>query len=392
MKIKRILLLLLAATLIVVGCNLKGRRFDQEEIRATWISYIDYTQILWGKSEEEYRSQVDRMIENLQSLKLNTIYVHASAFTDAYFPSEVYPSAQYISGTIGEPLAFDPFGILVEKAKAAGFRVEAWINPLRSFTQEQMETVPESSLQRQWIQENHRAIVYFKDRWYLNPAYLEVCETVSALVQELVSQYEIDAIHMDDYFYPDGVNESFDAPEYAAMAGSKSLAEFRKDNVNRMVEAISQAIRKTDKNCEFTISPAGNIQYTTESIYGDVAAWIKNGWIDMVIPQIYFGYEHETLPFDDCLRQWESLVEGTDVDLVVGLAAYKINTVDNYAKSGREEWITDQYILSRQIQEARQALQYRGFALYSYYSIFYPEAENTHKVNQEIESVVELLN
>lgn len=390
MKIKRMLILLLIGMLIVVGCR-PHQKSTAEEIRATWISYIDYTQILWGKSETEYRQNVDEMIDNLKELKINTIYVHASAFTDAYYPSEVYPTAKYITGKIGDELSFDPFGILVEKAKAAGIQVEAWINPLRSFTAEQMAEVPSEAIQKQWISSGSRNIVYYNDRWYLNPAYDEVHETILALVKELVGRYEIDGIHMDDYFYPDGVDASFDAIEYEVLGNGRTLAQFRKDNVNKLVEEISETIHTLDKNCRFTISPAGNIQYTTETIYGDVAVWIKEEWIDQVIPQIYFGYEHETLPFDECLAQWEALVKGTGVTLIPGLAAYKINTVDSYAKSGSEEWITGERILAQQIEDSRKAINYGGFALFSYYSIFYPDEENAVKVSQEIESVKEAL-
>lgn len=390
MKIKRILLLILAVLLVVVGCN-SGKNSSKDEIRATWISYIDYTQILWGKSEQEYRNNVDQMIKNLHDLKLNTIYVHASAFTDAYYPSNYYPTAQYVTGKIGDTLSFDPFGILVKKAKEAGFRVEAWINPLRSFTQEQMKEAPTDCIQRQWIKEGKRSIVFYHDRYYLNPAYEEVHQLIVGVVSELVKNYDIDAIHMDDYFYPDQVQDSFDAEEYSQLGQGKTLAEFRKNNVNVLIKSISSAIKKIDKNCDFTISPAGNIQYSTESIYGDVGKWIKEEWIDMVIPQIYFGYQHETLPYDACLKQWEDLVKGTDVALIPGLAAYKINTIDNYAKSGKEEWLYENDLLARQIKEARNASNYRGFSLFSYYSMMYPDAEDSALVWQQIDHVLEIL-
>lgn len=390
MKLKRMLILLLIGLLVMIGCNTSKSK-KTSEIRATWISYIDYTNILWGKNEKEYRTEVDQMMLNLKELKINTIYVHASAFSDAYYPSEYLPTSKYITGTIGDPLQFDPFGILVTKAKEAGLRVEAWVNPLRSFTREQMQEVPESSIQRQWIKEGNRGLVFYKDRYYFNPAYEDVHELIVNVVKELVKNYDIDAIHMDDYFYPDMVDESFDETEYKQAGNGRSLGDFRRDNVTELVRNISEAIKKTDKDCEFTISPAGNIQYTTESIYGDVAAWIQSGYIDMVVPQIYFGYQHETLPFDVCLKQWEELVKGTNVDLIVGLAAYKINTIDNYAKSGKEEWLNESDILARQIEESRKVSNYRGFSLFSYNSIYYPDAESSTLVSKQIDNVKQLL-
>lgn len=386
MKIKRILLLIIVVLMLVAGCWTK----DEEEIRATWISYIDYTEILWGKSEVEYQNNLAELMDNLKKLKVNTIYVHASAFTDAYYDSDIYPTAQYITGKIGDELAFDPFALLVDAAKKNGLRVEAWINPYRSFTDEQMKNLSEDCIQKKWLNENNRVLIEYNGRWYLNPASEEAKSTVIQVVEELVQNYDIDGIHMDDYFYPEGIDDTFDCVEYKEHQ-DKRLSEFRKENVNDLIERISKAIKKLDKNCTFSVSPAGNIEYSTESIYGDVAYWIENEWVDIIVPQIYFGFEHETLPFDTCLKQWEGLVKGTDVKLVVGLAAYKINTEDNYAKSGRDEWINGNNILAKQIQVAKAAVNYGGFSLFSYHSIVYPEKENAWKVSQEIESVVELI-
>lgn len=386
MRRGKLLLVVLLVLSMMTGCSDK-----ENEIRATWISYIDYTEILWGKNEEEYRAEVAQMMKNLAEIKINTVYVHASAFTDAYYPSEIYPTAQYITGKIADELSFDPFGILLEEAKSSGLSVEAWINPLRSLTQKQMQGVPDYNILKQWIQKQDSSLVFFKDRWYLNPASEEAQNTVVAVVCELLEKYDLDGIHLDDYFYPDGVSDEFDSIDYQKYGNGRTLAQFRKDNVNQLIKKISQAIKKADRNCRFTISPAGNIQYSSESIYGDVAVWIENEWIDCVVPQIYFGYEHEVLPYDQCLKQWEVLVEGTSVDLVPGLAVYKINTVDDYAKSGSHEWIDSSHILSQQIADARKAKNYRGYALYSYHAIFYPENENTEKVWNEINEIIDLI-
>ncbi len=364
---------------------------EDTEIRATWISYIDYTDILWGKSESEYRLNIEELINDLKSLKINTIYAHASAFTDAYYPSEYYPTSKYITGTIGDDLSFDPFKILVDEAKKEGFRVEAWINPLRSFSTTMMEEAPEDCIQKKWVNEKSRNLVLYEDRYYLNPAYQEVQDLIINIAVELVNNYDIDGVHMDDYFYPDHVNDSFDEIEYNSIDDGRSLSQFRKDNVNTLVSSLSKEIKNADSKCDFTISPAGNIEYTTETIYGDVETWIEEEIIDMVIPQIYFGYDHEVLPFNECLKQWENLVKDTDVKLVVGLGAYKINTLDNFAKSGKSEWVYEDDILARQIIESRQAVNYSGFSLFSYHSIKNPDENSIDLVSKQIENVIELL-
>ncbi len=388
MKKKEGLLVFLVFAFFLIVFFTMPRKENEEEIRATWISYIDFTTILWGKSEEEFRLYVDEMISDLQQLKLNTIYVHASAFTDAFYDSDYYPTSQFVSGKIGEPLAFDPFGIIVAEAKDAGFRVEAWINPLRSFSEDQMEQVPYESIQRQWLAQNNHYIVLYEGRYYFNPAYSEVHQLVTNVAVELVKKYDIDGVHMDDYFYPDKVSTEFDDYEYNQVATTMSLSEFRKENVNSLVLSIYEGIKAINSDVDFTISPAGNINYSTNDIYGDVKAWINDRIVDMVIPQIYFGYDHETLPFDECLQEWESAVEGTNVELVVGLGAYKINTIDPFAMSGNEEWLYNSDILARQLNDARNASNYKGFSLYSYHSIKHANEESIMKVNEQIENLM----
>ncbi len=382
---KAMIFLLGALMCISVGCSQKKQN-NTEETRAIWISYIDYTQILWGKSETEYKQNLNELFLNLETLKINTIYVHASAFTDAYYDSKIYPTSQYATGTIDGSLSFDPLKIFVEKAKENKIKIEAWINPFRSFTKEQMSTVSNNYLIKQWVNEKSRNIIFYGDRYYLNPAYKDVQEMILEVVEELVKNYDLDGIHMDDYFYPDMVGTDFDSIEYKASKTDKTLSDWRRSNINTLIENISIKIKKINKKCNFSISPAGNIEYTTNTIYGDVATWIKNEWVDTIVPQIYFGFEHGTLPYDQCLKEWETLVSNTKVNLVVGLAAYKINTEDSYAQSGKNEWKNSSDILSRQVELARKAINYKGYSLFSYDSIF--RTNSKQKVQEELNNLL----
>ena len=159
-----------------------------------------------------------------------------------------------------------------------------------------------------------------------------------------------------------------------------------------MVKAIYSALKEQNPTLRVGISPAGNMEYAVQSIYGDVREWAQNeGYVDYLAPQIYFGYEHGTLPFDDCLNQWKELVQDTGTELIVGLAAYKINTEDHYAKQGRYEWQQNSDILSRQIDQIQQDDAVRGYAVFSYNSLFQPAAENAQRVSKELENLQELM-
>ncbi|MFQ8584546.1 MAG: family 10 glycosylhydrolase [Holdemania massiliensis] len=172
MHIKRILIAVFVILLIFAGCHPRKQSSQLSEVRAAWISYIELSTILDNRSEAEYVSGVKTMLENLKAMNFNTVYVHASAFTDAYYPSQYYPAAQYVAGQIGQQVSYDPFGLFVEQAHQAGFHIEAWINPMRSFRTDQ-DSQFLTLVIGQWLRILHAGNTDRQegDRWYLNPAY-----------------------------------------------------------------------------------------------------------------------------------------------------------------------------------------------------------------------------
>lgn len=381
--LKKIIIFLITIP-IIIGCSAAP---SIEEIRAVWVSYIDYTQILWGKSFSEFETSVDEIVDNCVEYNINTIYLHASAFTDAYYDSDYYPT-QYVESQIGADLKYDPLEIFIEKAHAKNIRVEAWINPFRSFDQKKMETVPDSYIVKKWVNEGNRNVIFYKDRYYLNPAYEEVHDLILNVVSEIAQNYDIDGLHMDDYFYPDHVDESFDKLDYMVSESDLSLEDWRRNNVNELVEKIDKTLHKIDSDLWFGISPAGNLEYSRDSIFGDVEKWVEEEWVNYIAPQIYFGYTNKSRPYAATLQQWSDVVKGTDVQLIVGLGAYKINQENG--NSDEEEWIEDSQILMKQIQDAKSASNYAGYALYSYHSMFRAEADDVQAVMSQLEDIKSL--
>ena len=378
--LKRIIIFLITI-LIISGCSVQSK---PEEIRGVWISYIDYTQILWGKSQSEFEQSVDQIIDNCIEYKINTIYLHASAFTDAYYKSDYYPT-QYVESQIGADLKYDPLAIFTEKAHKENLRVEAWINPFRSFDEQKMKTVSSTYIVKKWVDEGSRNVVFYKDRYYLNPAHPEVQQLILNVISEIAQNYEIDGLHMDDYFYPDHVDESFDQVDYLESDTDLSLEDWRRNNVNELVEKIDKTLSKIDEDIWFGISPAGNLEYSRDSIFGDVETWVEHEWVDYIAPQIYFGYTNKSRPYAATLTQWSEVVKGTDVQLIVGLGAYKINQKNG--NSDDEEWIEDSHILMKQIEDAKEAENYGGYALYSYHSMFRAESDDAEAVMSQLEDL-----
>jgi len=385
---KKIVIFILISLLI--GCSTKKEeiveipKYDDIVIKASWFSFVDFRDNMQNKSEEDFSSEVENIINTLDEGGFNTIYVHAVSFTDAFYDSNIYPRTLILPN-----IEYDPLNIFIEKAHKKGIRVEAWINPMRSYLEEELIYVDDDFIVKKWINDEKPYIKNVKGRYYLNPAYEEVNNLILSVIDELITNYDIDGIHMDDYFYPDGVTEDFDYEVYSERCLNKcSLKEFRTSNVNNLVALINKKVKKA--NLVFGISPSGNMSYSIDTIYGNFYDWVDARIVDYLIPQIYWGYKHPTKPYLKTLEEWMEVVKGSDVDLIVGLAGYKIGVEDVYAKEGKFEWIENNDIISKQIQDAKE-LKVKGISIFSYQSIYKPIKEVEKAVELEREKFEEKL-
>jgi uncharacterized lipoprotein YddW (UPF0748 family) len=166
-------------------------------------------------------------------------------------------------------------------------------------------------------------------------------------VEEIVDNYDVDGIHMDDYFYPDP-DKSFDADSYAGYEGNLNLGNWRRQNVNTLVKGIYSTVKNSDSSVRFGISPTGNNDNNYSKQYADVAKWVSNsGYVDYICPQIYWGYNHATMPYTQTVNDWDDMVTSSSVKLIVGIGAYRMG------ESG--EWSGSSDILARMVKTARKA-------------------------------------
>ena len=376
--------------IILMSCLLFscGQKEETEnEIKGVWISYIELSQWLNNADEETFRERVQVAYQNIKELGLNTVYVHASAFTDAFYDSDIYPSSHLIDGELGNSLEYDPYQILVEEAKKTNLRFEAWINPLRSHSEKLSESLPSSFIIKQWIlseEKNGDWIVLYKGRYYLNPAQEEVIDLVCAVIIEIIGKYDVDGIHMDDYFYPEGIDASFDARTFQE-SGEETLAAYRIESTNNLVKTIYSAIKVANNNTTLSISPSGNITNNIELVYADVEEWVTHdGYLDYIIPQVYWGFEHSRVPYETVIKDWQNMITNENVKLVIGLGAYRHH----------EEVVSDEWkqadLLARQIESARKLEGYEGIVLYSYQSLF-PKEDSSFliEIRKLIKEVIE---
>lgn len=344
-----------------------GKDAETEEMRAVWITQFEITPIR-SADEGTFRSSFAAMMKNCADYGLNTVFVQVRPNGDAFYPSELYPWSHYISGAAGQSLNYDPLKIMVEEAHKVGLNFHAWVNPYRLQVEAQMQQISADYQTRQWYDERESSdkVVVLDGTCYLNPGYSETRQLIIDGVKEIVENYEVDGIHIDDYFYPT-TEESFDAIAVAANAGGKSVSDFRFENVDQTVKGIYEGIHSVRESVVFGVSPAGNIDNNLNKLYANVKKWASEpGYLDYIIPQIYWNYDHSTMPFLQTLQSWNALTTADAVKLIPGLAAYKVDS---------ESWAGAGSVLGQMVVDSRAQSNYGGFALYSYSAMFASSSE-----------------
>ena len=350
---------------------------ENTEIRAVWIPVMIYQKWMENQSEAQFRENVRQAFQNCSDLGLNTVFLHVRAYCDAYYQSNLFPSGAYLTGE------YDPLSIMLEEAHAMHLSVHAWINPMRAQTPEKISHLDSRWILRQWYedtQKNGTYLVNHDGRYYLNPAYPEVRQLIADGIAEIIQNYPVDGIHIDDYFYPT-TNPDFDKQAFSESSAS-DLADWRRTNCNEMIKLLYQTVKENNPDIPFSISPQGNFDVNYHELYADVRRWSsESGFCDIIIPQIYYGFQNDTCPFAETAQLWAETV--TVPKLVIGLGAYKTGYSDQWAGSGQSEFLTDSTVISRELEYTATLEGLSGIALYSYTSIFEPEQEVSALVNEE---------
>ncbi|MDE7363856.1 MAG: family 10 glycosylhydrolase [Ruminococcus sp.] len=321
-----------------------------------WLPYMDFENYMYNKSESEYRENIKKILADAKAEDINTIYFHVHPNGDSYYKSEKFPKGTYYTGD------YDPLQIMLDEAHNMGISVHAWINPLRLQTVEQMQNLPDDFIVKQWINENSPKVKIVNGRWYLNPAYDDVIQLVSESAREIINNYDVDGVQIDDYFYPT-TDTDFDIEAFEA-SDSSDLSQWRQDNITKMVKSLHDTVKNSDRHLKFGVSPQGNINANYNTQYADVKLWAgTEGYVDYIIPQIYYGFENETCPFEPTLRAWENLTND-NISLIIGLAEYKTGEEDKWAgEAGKNEWIDNPDIIQQQIELVKSSTA-DGYALY----------------------------
>lgn len=363
---KKILLLFLA-----VFPLFQSQASPKREVRALWIATVG--NIDWpsrkGLSSEQQKAEFIRKIDMAQAMGINTLIVQVRPAADALYQSSYEPWSQYLSGKQGQaPTPFyDPLEFMIEEAHKRNMELHAWFNPYRALVNSRNNPNPASHPTRK----NPDWIIHFDGKSYFDPGNPEARAYILKVLLEAVEKYDIDGLHIDDYFYPYPVKgKSFnDAASYAQSGTGLSLADWRRANVNTFIQQLSKQIKRAKPWVKFGVSPFGiwrnqnkdplgsatNGSSCYDDLYSDVRLWMQQSWVDYMAPQLYWERGHRLACYTSLLDWW-SRNQGQR-DLVIGLGVYRMVG----ATSGI--WSSPNEILG-QIRDGRDK-KVKGFAFYS---------------------------
>ena len=366
---KKIILIILLLLILFIP-NSKTSK-DNEEVKGVFISYLELSKYLKGKSVSEGKDNIDKMIENINNLKLNTIFLQVRIASDSIYDSKIFPTSMYIADYEGGNY-FNILDYFLNKCYQKKIKVYAWVNPYRIRTTEDINSISKTNPAFKYLNTDY---IYINKGIYYNPSKEEVTNLIVDGIKELLN-YNIDGIIFDDYFYPNNDVDLVDYQEYLKNNDYISLEEYHLNVINNMVRRVHKECLK--KNVLFGISPEGNIENNYQYNYADVKKWLSsNEYVDFIMPQVYYGFYNSSRDYISVIKEWDNLIKNDDIQLIIALAFYKVGIIDDYAKNGKFEWINNDNIIMKEIILSRNLRHYSGFSLYRYDSIFDKENYNS---------------
>ncbi|MBI0300804.1 family 10 glycosylhydrolase [Streptomyces sp. PRKS01-29] len=309
------------------------------EFRGMWLATVANRD--WpsrpGLPADQQRAELLSFLDTAVSRRLNAVVFQVRPTADALWPSPYEPWAECLTGVQGEDPGWDPLGTAVREAHRRGLELHAWFNPYRIA----QHTDPARLVPTHPARVHPEWVVPYGGKLYYNPGLPEVRRFVQDAMLDAVARYDIDAVHWDDYFYPYPVaGQVFDddAAYERYGAGFPDRAAWRRNNIDRLVYETAVRVKRRGRRVRFGISPFGvwrnqatdplgsattaGVQ-TYDDLYADTRGWVRRGWLDYVVPQVYWNIGFTAADYAVLVPWWAEAVRGTGVNLYIGEALYK---------------------------------------------------------------------
>lgn len=360
------------STVLVVACHHDDNNsqtetatqplLPQKELRGVWMATV------WGldwprgnydadAQKASYVAYMDLFEQN----NINAVFVQVRGMADAFYKSDYEPWSKYITGEADKDPGYDLLRFMIDEAHKRGIAFHAWLNPYRVSTKKATDAnFPElDSRIPQTMTVDYKTIRVY------NPALPEVRQRIFDIVKDLITKYNVDGVHIDDYFYPaltagESIKDANDFMRFAPKDGegkpSITIEDFRRNNVDLTVKGIHDVIQATRPEVAFTVSPAADPAYNYDRMYADVLKWSREGWTEAIIPQLYFPMGSAQTNFNHRLHWWSQFTFNNA--LFVGYGTYKFGSVQTPAYQSAAE-------LSNQFAFAKRYKKVMGSVLYS---------------------------
>ena len=364
---KKIIFLLLLSLTISVGTS--AAESMKREMRAAWIATV--YQIDWpttSNNASAQKAEFNAYLDKLQAQNFNAVFFQVRSMCDAMYQSSYEPWSSYLTGTRGKNPGYDPLQYAVEQCHARGIQCHAWVNPYRWSTGTDWNTAQDQALKNSGMLLTYSTST--STTIILNPGLPETRQRIVNVCREIITNYDVDGIVFDDYFYPNGIPTTNKAEDYDLWNNSNvdmTFADWRRNNVNMMVADVYNMIQETKPEVRFGISPAGvagtastsaglhgvtpcpkGSDWQYNGIFSDPLAWLEQGTIDYISPQIYWKTNHNTNPFGPITDWWSYIAKH------YGRHHYASHSISFFDSSNTtSDWaeVVQQINLSRQYTE-----------------------------------------
>jgi uncharacterized lipoprotein YddW (UPF0748 family) len=343
------------------------------EFRGVWVATVENIDFPSSKtlSTEAQKAEFISLLDMHKRNGMNAVIVQIRPVADAFYPSELEPWSEYLTGRQGKPPFpyYDPLEFMITETHKRGMEFHAWMNPYRA-----VFNIGRSSISPTHITKLHPEwFIDYGGKRYFDPGNKDAQKFVENVVKDVVSRYDVDAIHFDDYFYPYRIagKEFGDWKTFQQYGNGMDKETWRRSNVDSIIVMLDRIIKQENPHCKFGISPFGvwrNIdkdpegsntragQTNYDDLYADILLWLKNGWIDYVVPQLYWEFGHKLVGFEILSEWWAHHAYGRQ--MYIGQGVYRALEPKSYAWHNKNE-------LPRQIQRLREFPEIQGSVYFS---------------------------
>lgn len=356
-----------------------------KEIRGVWVSTVANIDLNQWVDDQQYKNEIISILNRAQSLNMNTIFFQIRSMNDAMYPSELAPYSRFIKGAQGEGLDWDILRFTIDEAHKRGLELHAWLNPYRIANMPAETTHAEmlATLHADNFAKKNPHLVLKQTNapsggtatFILDPGRPEVRQYLSDVIEEVLTNYpDVDGIHFDDYFY---VTTTEDAQTFINYnpTNISTLADWRRNNVDMMIKNVHDIVEDFNitngKKVKFGVSPGGIWANKSThpdgsnstgwqsyvSLFADTRKWVKEEWLDYILPQLYWDFGAPSSAFEVLVDWWREVVSDVNVDLLVGLGFYRYT--DN------TPW-TNEDIFVEQLRYISQYAEVAGHVTFSF--------------------------